>query len=88
MIGGTKTAENKILNTPPNKPHINDSVSISNIFNYFDSFDYIKYNKTEKEEFTLRALNEFKDDFIKENKDIDPCEIEVENSKYPNINQH
>ena len=63
---------------------INNSELVIKIFNYFDNFDYIQNNENENDELKLRKLNEFKKDFIKENKDINPSSIEVENSKLSN----
>ena len=63
---------------------INNEELAKNIFKYLDSFSYIKYNNIENDELKFRVLKEFKDDFIKENKDIDPSQIEVEHSKLLN----
>ena len=63
---------------------INEELA-KNIFKYFDTFSYIPYNNEEDEkELKLRVLKEFKEEFLKENKNIDPSEIEIEHSKLLN----
>ena len=63
---------------------INEELA-TNIFKYFDNFSYIRYNNEEDDkEKKIRILKEIKDDFLKENNDIDPSEIEIEHSKLLN----
>ena len=51
-----------------------------NIFIYFDSFDYTPYLQEDENELRFRVLKEFKEDLIRQNKNITPSEIEVEHT--------
>ena len=60
---------------------IDDEEFARNIFRFFDNFSYILYNETGNEELKVRVLNDFKNDFIKNNKNISQDEIEFEHTK-------
>ena len=66
--------------------NITDEELARNIFIYFDNFSYEKYDILGNDELKFRVLKEFKEDFIKTNKDFDPSQIEVEHSKLPSKN--
>ena len=54
---------------------IDDEEFARNIFRFFDNFSYILYNETGNDELKVRVLNDFKNDFIKNNKNISQDEI-------------
>ena len=53
--------------------NINDSILVSNIFDFFENFSYIEYKAINNNESKLRSLNTFKDDFIRENRNLNPA---------------
>ena len=59
---------------------INEELA-KNIFNYFDSFTYTKYDILGNDDLKFRALKDLKEDFLKQNPDFDPSEIQIEHSK-------
>ena len=60
---------------------IDDEEFARNIFRFFDNFSYILYDETDNDELKVRVLNDFKNDFIKNNKNISQDEIEFEHTK-------